>query len=361
MRPSLLIPWILLFGLIGYLGWKEFAPVSPVTSSTTGPTVVVGEPGVPGPGSYASAVRAAAPAVVNIFTKQAATRAPHPFFDHPFGLPKDGLSPDQSSLGSGVIVSADGFVLTNNHVIQEADRIVVALTDGREAEAQVVGTDPDTDLALLKIDLTDLPALAFKETAPVVGDVVLAIGNPFGVGQTVTQGIVSALGRSGLGINTYEDFIQTDAAINPGNSGGALIDARGHLLGINTAIFSRSGGNMGIGFAIPASLARQVMTALQTEGVVRRGWLGVEIAGKDRGEVFVAGILKAGPAQAAGLQAGDQLNVVHGVPVQSPQQVIAQIATLTPGQTIELQVTRAGAQKTLSVTLGERPVKRLSR
>jgi len=288
MRITPMVPWIALAGVIAYVSWFDRWPThSPVTVTPTpelpaqfAANDVVAQAGS-GPISYAPAVAKAAPAVVNIFTTQRVQVQRNPMLEHPFfrfygeQLPNERSA---SSLGSGVIVASDGYILTNNHVVQGAESIVVALHDGREVDAKVIGTDPDTDLALLKIDLQDLPALPFNTTNMAVGDVALAIGNPFGVGQTVTQGIISAQGRSGLGINTYEDFIQTDAAINPGNSGGALIDVNGNLIGINTAIFSRSGGNMGIGFAIPAELAKTVMSSLISHGRVLRGWLGIEIA-----------------------------------------------------------------------------------
>ncbi|MGB2130362.1 MAG: trypsin-like peptidase domain-containing protein, partial [Marinobacterium sp.] len=233
--------------------------------------------------SYADAVDRAAPAVVNIYTRTLVRQPANPLLNDPFfrNFFNSGQLPQQerieSSLGSGVILSPQGYVVTNNHVISGADSIIVALRDGREAVAEVVGVDPDTDLAVLKIKLEDLPSITFASDALRIGNVALAIGNPFGVGQTVTMGIISATGRNRLGLSTYEDFIQTDAAINPGNSGGALVDAYGNLVGINTAIFSKSGGSQGIGFAIPSGLAQQVMQDLITHGRVIRGWLGIEI------------------------------------------------------------------------------------
>ena len=235
-----------------------------------------------GPVSYAAAVQAAAPAVANIYTTKIITERANPFFNNPFfrDFFGDQLAPRQrleNSLGSGVIVSKEGYVITNNHVVEGAAGIEVALRDGRSAEARLVGTDPESDIAVLKIILEDIPTITFSRGKTLrVGDVVLAIGNPFGVGQTVTMGIVSATGRDRVGINTYENFIQTDAAINPGNSGGALIDATGKLVGINTAIFSKSGGSQGIGFAIPASIAKDIMGQIIEKGHVSRGWLGIE-------------------------------------------------------------------------------------
>jgi len=232
-------------------------------------------------GSYSDAVRRAAPAVVSIFTSKEVKVTQHPFFNDPlfrrfFGDGGGDESQRASGLGSGVIVSARGYILTNHHVVEAADEIEVALADGKKLRAKVIGTDQETDLAVLQVDRADLPAITFGQAENTkVGDVVLAIGNPFGVGQTVTMGIVSALGRSGLQINTYENFIQTDAAINPGNSGGALTDAAGNLIGINTAIYSRTGGSLGIGFAIPVSTAKQVMEQIIATGSVTRGWIGV--------------------------------------------------------------------------------------
>lgn len=375
MRITPMVPWIALAGVIAYVSWFDRWPThSPVTATPTpelpaqfAANDVVAQAGS-GPISYAPAVAKAAPAVVNIFTTQRVQVQRNPMLEHPFfrfygeQLPNERSA---SSLGSGVIVASDGYILTNNHVVQGAESIVVALHDGREVDAKVIGTDPDTDLALLKIDLQDLPALPFNTTNMAVGDVALAIGNPFGVGQTVTQGIISAQGRSGLGINTYEDFIQTDAAINPGNSGGALIDVNGNLIGINTAIFSRSGGNMGIGFAIPAELAKTVMSSLISHGRVLRGWLGIEIAssgrtanGRESSDVFIAGVMQGGPADKAGLRRGDQIIEVAGQSVVSANQVIRQIGALAPKARTEIIVRRDGKVRKIDVTMGERPAPR---
>lgn len=375
MRITPMVPWIALAGVIAYVSWFDRWPThSPVTVTPTpelpaqfAANDVVAQAGS-GPISYAPAVAKAAPAVVNIFTTQRVQVQRNPMLEHPFfrfygeQLPNERSA---SSLGSGVIVASDGYILTNNHVVQGAESIVVALHDGREVDAKVIGTDPDTDLALLKIDLQDLPALPFNTTNMAVGDVALAIGNPFGVGQTVTQGIISAQGRSGLGINTYEDFIQTDAAINPGNSGGALIDVNGNLIGINTAIFSRSGGNMGIGFAIPAELAKTVMSSLISHGRVLRGWLGIEIAssgrtanGRESSDVFIAGVMQGGPADKAGLRRGDQIIEVAGQSVVSANQVIRQIGALAPKARTEIIVRRDGKVRKIDVTMGERPAPR---
>jgi serine protease DegS len=326
------------------------------------------------PASYADAVQAAVPAVANIYTTKVVTQRPSsplfsdPIFRHFFGgdagVPKQRL---ESSLGSGVIISAEGYVLTNNHVIDGADEIQVALTDGRSASAIVVGTDPETDLALLKVNLTHLPTIVFARTEELrVGDVVLAIGNPFGVGQTVTQGIVSATGRQQLGISAFENFIQTDAAINPGNSGGALINTAGQLVGINTAMFSRSGGSQGIGFAIPASLAKTVMEQILDKGRVIRGWLGIEAQDitpdlaesfglRDHRGAIVAGVYPGSAADRAGLLPGDILTGVGEKTVDDALSAMNITAALTPGSHVELAVVRNGKPLSLRTTIEERP------
>ncbi len=327
------------------------------------------------PGSYAVAVAAAAPAVVNIHTTKrvSVSRMPLPadpalrkFFEQMPGLNQQQQA---TNLGSGVVVSAKGHVLTNFHVIEGADEIIVALTDGRQAVATVVGVDADSDLAVLSIALTNLPLLRFTLLeAPRVGDVVLAIGNPFGVGQTITMGIVSALGRTGLGINTYENFIQTDAAINPGNSGGALIDTQGRLVGINSAIYSKSGGSLGIGFAIPAEAAQTVLSQILTFGYVKRGWLGIEpqdmtadlarAFGLERADgVIIAGMLRDGPAAKGGLKVGDIIQEIDGKPVNDTQRFMARIAAKAPGEALELKLYRNGRLQTLTLTAGQRPAK----
>ncbi|QYY31298.1 MULTISPECIES: Do family serine endopeptidase [Cupriavidus] len=323
--------------------------------------------------SYSEAARQAMPAVVNIFTsKNGSRRSPHPQAEDPwfrffFGDRLPERQEPVSSLGSGVIVSAEGYILTNHHVVDGADEIEVALTDGRKANAKVVGSDPETDLAVLKISLKELPAITLGRLENVkVGDVVLAIGNPFGVGQTVTMGIVSALGRSHLGINTFENFIQTDAAINPGNSGGALVDAQGNLLGINTAIYSRSGGSLGIGFAIPVSTAKQVMESIISTGSVTRGWIGVEpqdmtpeIAesfGLDAKQgALIAAVVQGGPADKAGVKPGDVLASVDGQPITDTTALLNAIAQLKPGVDIKMKVIRRGKPAELTVTIGKRP------
>ena len=323
--------------------------------------------------SFAGAVAQATPAVENIYTTKMTAQRPNPLLEEPlfkyffgdgFSSPRQRL---ETNLGSGVIISEQGYILTNNHVIEGADEIQVALKDGRHIEATVVGTDPDTDLAVLRVQLPDLPSITIGRSAALqVGDVVLAIGNPFGVGQTVTLGIVSATGRSQLGINTFEDFIQTDAAINPGNSGGALINARGHLVGINTAIFSRSGGSQGIGFAIPVKLAKGVMQQIIERGRVVRGWLGIEIQAitpelaesfgwSQAKGVIIAGILRQGPADQAGLKPGDIITHINGAPVSGNNQVLVLITNTEPGRSIELSLVRRGESLVLTARVEQRP------
>lgn len=325
-----------------------------------------------GPVSYADAVIIAAPAVANLYTTKVIGKPSHPLFEDPqfrrfFGdnLPKQRRM--ESSLGSAVIMSPEGYLLTNNHVTTGADQIVVALKDGRETLARVIGSDPETDLAVLKIDLKNLPAITIGRSDNIrIGDVALAIGNPFGVGQTVTMGIISATGRNQLGLNTYEDFIQTDAAINPGNSGGALVDANGNLTGINTAIFSKSGGSQGIGFAIPVKLALDVMKAIIEHGQVIRGWLGIEVQPltqelaesfglKDRPGIVVAGIFRDGPAQKAGLQLGDVILSIDGEPAGDGRRSMNQVARTKPGDKIAIQVMRNSKELTFNAEVGLRP------
>ena len=372
MRFKILLPWVLLAGALAWL-WTLYNPsVLPAAAPTLPPerTPVVAAPAVSGPASYAAAVQVAAPAVVNIYTTQKIERQLHPLMQDPFfrrffgdGQPDERM---ESSLGSGVIVSPEGYVLTNNHVVAQADEIRVALKDGRETTATVVGTDPGTDIAVLKVTLDKLPVLPFRDSALEVGDVVLAIGNPFGVGQTVTQGIVSALGRQGLGITTFEDFIQTDAAINPGNSGGALIDVSGNLVGVNSAIYSRTGGNQGIGFAIPAHLARSVMQAIIKDGKVIRGWLGIEVRTMDEAlaqrigskvtkGVAIAGVVRGGPAHAGGMEPGDILTAINGEAIPDAPAAINRIAALKPGTEMRAIVLRQNREVELKLRIGERP------
>lgn len=327
-----------------------------------------------GPVSYAAAVAKAAPAVVNIFTSKHVASRPSPLLNDPlfrrfFGDSFPGLERDrvETSLGSGVIVSPQGYVLTNNHVIDGADQIRVALADGRFADAQLVGADPDTDLAVLKVALQDLPVIGLGNSDALrVGDVVLAIGNPFGVGQTVTQGIVSATGRTRLGLSTFEDFIQTDAAINPGNSGGALVTAHGDLVGINTAIFSRSGGSMGIGFAIPTQLAEQALSSIIEHGRVIRGWLGIEAQAltpqlaesfglSSTDGVLIAGVLRGGPADRAGLQPADIVLKLDDQPVRDSQALLRLITAHKPGETLKIEGYRNGRIFRTEAIVAERP------
>lgn len=360
----------------------EWLPDRPAAA----PPALPGPPAVPGPlttpgsvappavmpaESFHDAVGRAMPSVVNVFTSKQVRARRNPLLNDPlfrrfFGEFGDDVQRAES-LGSGVIVSPAGYVLTNNHVVEAADEIEVALNDGRKLLAKVVGSDPETDLAVLRVQGEQLPAISFGQSERLrVGDVVLAIGNPFGVGQTVTSGIVSALGRSGLQINTFENFIQTDAAINPGNSGGALVDTRGDLVGINTAIYSRTGGSLGIGFAIPVSTAKMVLDQIVKSGTVTRGWIGVEVQeitpevaesfrlGDARGTI-VAGVLRGGPADRAGIKPGDLLTAINGTPVSDPQAMLNLVAALAPGSSAKMRVQREAKTLELVVTVGKRP------
>lgn len=347
--------------------WLRQAPLalSPPAAPAAAVAVAPAAPSVDGTPTYADAAQRALPAVVSVFTtKEVRRRAGDPLFEQFFGgRPGDKVS----GLGSGVIATADGYALTNNHVIEGADEILVALSDGRRVEAKLVGTDPESDVAVLKIDAPNLPAIAFGRAEDLkVGDVVLAIGNPFGVGQTVTAGIVSALGRNNLGINRYENFIQTDAAINQGNSGGALVDARGRLIGINTAIYSRTGGSIGIGFAIPATLVADVMGQLIRTGKVVRGYFGiepvdvtpelVEALKLNRNEgVLVRGVQRSAPAGKAGMEPGDIVLTINGSAVRDTPDLLAQIAKLAPGSTAQVKVLRRDKEVDLAVEVAERP------
>ena len=330
------------------------------------------------PGSYHDAVKKSMPAVVNIFTSKANTKpktrkensnkSADPLFKFFFGDQPPDAEPS-SSLGSGVIVSPEGVILTNYHVISDADEIDVALSDGRKVKAKIIGGDPETDIAVLKIDVKQLPTpiTLGKIESIHVGDVVLAIGNPFGVGQTVTSGIISALGRDHVGINTFENFIQTDAAINPGNSGGALVDTRGHLIGINTAIYSNNGGSMGIGFAIPVNLAKQVMESILANGSVTRGWIGVEPQNlsqelleslgppQNTAGVLISGVLEGGPAAKGGIKPGDVLVAVNGNGTKDVRQLLNQIAQIGPGNEATLKILRKDKELELKVQTGKRP------
>ena len=346
---------------------------SGVVSIVTAPAVqTVGLPGPSNANSYAAAARRASPAVVSVTASKGSARNPHasdPWFKFFNGEGAEPGDPRQRQvgLGSGVIVSPEGYLLTNNHVIEGADDIEVQLSDSRKARAKVVGADPDTDVAVLKIELDRLPVITFGDADGLqVGDVVLAIGNPFGVGQTVTSGIVSALGRNHLGINTFENFIQTDAAINPGNSGGALVDTNGNLLGINTAIYSRSGGSLGIGFAIPVSIARQVMEGLVKDGMVTRGWIGVEPRDltPEIAETFklpiqqgvlITGVLQNGPASAGGMRPGDVVVKIADTPVSNTRQLLNAVAALKPQAAAVIGVQRGDKTLDLNVTVAQRP------
>jgi serine protease DegQ len=317
---------------------------------------------------FSEAAKRAAPTVVSVITSSAVTRHPQsndPWFRYFFGEQESDTP--QSGVGSGVIVTQDGYVLTNNHVIEHMDDIEVVLSDGRKAKAKVIGTDPESDLAVLKIDLDKLPTITFGDSDSLeVGDAVLAIGNPFGVGQTVTSGIVSALGRNQLGINTFENFIQTDAAINPGNSGGALVDANGNLMGVNSAIYSRSGGSMGIGFAIPVSTARQVMDSLIRDGQVTRGWIGVEPRDLTpeiaetfnmpiKEGVLIAGVLHNGPAAQGGIKPGDVVVQVGAAKVANTAQLLNAVAGLKPGDVAAIALQRGASRVSVNVTVAQRP------
>ena len=321
-------------------------------------------------GGFHTAAEVAMPSVVNIFTSKEVRAPSHPFMDDPFfqRFFGDRFGPrTERSLGSGVIVSPEGYILTNHHVVEAASEIQVALMDGRNAEARIIGSDPESDLAVLKIDLDELPSITFGESEKArVGDIVLAIGNPFGVGQTMTMGIIGALGRSQVGINTFENFIQTDAAINPGNSGGALTDTSGNLIGINTAIYSRSGGSLGIGFAIPVDAAKQIMQQIIETGGVVRGWLGVSMQDltpelaesfglKKAGGALIAGVLKNGPADDAGIKPGDVLVAVNGKLVFNSSEMLNMVASLAPGKSAALTILRNGGQQDIQVRIGKRP------
>ncbi len=344
------------------------APEHVIPAATTPPSTR--------PASYAGAVEPAAKAVVNVYTSKVITRKRHPLLDDPLfrhffgnqlGTPRKRT---QTSLGSGVIVSGQGYILTNNHVIAGADEIQVLLQDGRSSSASVVGVDADTDLAVLRIGLDNLPTITIGPTAGLrVGDIALAIGNPFGVGQTVTLGIISATGRNQLGINRYENFIQTDAAINPGNSGGALINAWGELIGINTAIYSRSGGSQGIGFAIPSDMVSNVMKQIIEQGHVDRGWLGVEAQDltpalassfgvKDIHGLLIAGVLRGGPADRAGIMPGDVFERINDEEVVNARAAMSDIAQSGPDFELKIEGVRDGRPFQATVTTGRRPESR---
>ncbi len=350
--------------------WLPGKPAVPVEVNQAAPAESAGVRGRTA--SYSDAVRKAAPAVVSIFTSKEVKRPRNPFmndplFRHFFGERFEDEAQRAFGLGSGVIISPRGYILTNQHVVEAADEIEVALSDGKKLAAKVVGNDPETDLAVLHVDAQNLPAITLGQAENLkVGDVVLAIGNPLGVGQTVTMGIISALHRTGLRINTFENFIQTDAAINQGNSGGALVDASGNLVGINTAILSQSGGSIGIGFAIPVSIAKQVMEQLIETGAVTRGWVGVELqeitpelaesfkAGTTAG-VLVAGVQRGSPADRAGVKPGDIILAVDGTQATDPDSMRGLIVALVPGRETKLRLRRGTREFELPITIGKRP------
>ncbi len=326
----------------------------------------------PRPNSYYDAVKRAMPSVVNIFTRQDIKESAHPLLSDPifqrfFGDQFEPRTRRRSNLGSGVIVSTDGYILTNHHVIESAVEMEIALSDERKIEAKLVGSDPETDLAVLKIDMQNLPAITFGHSEQAkIGDVVLAIGNPFGVGQSVTMGIIGALGRTKVGINTFENFIQTDAAVNPGNSGGALTDTQGNLIGINTAIYSRSGGSLGIGFAIPVHIAKTIMEQIIQTGGVVRGWLGISMQDmtKELADSFnlnsttgalIASVLKDGPADRAGVKPGDIMIAIEDKPIHNTSELLNKVAALSPGKTITVTIQRGGKQKAVQIEVGTRP------
>lgn len=355
-------------------GWLEVLqqrPAQLVTVHEAAPVVAAAGKAVLA-GSYAPASAKAQPAVVNIYTSKQVKVPLHPLLNDPFfrrffGERVPYATQRASSLGSGVIVSAEGYIVTNNHVVESADEIEVALSDGRTASATVIGSDPESDLAVIRIQLGKLPVATIGDSDRLqVGDVVLAIGNPFGVGQTVTMGIVSALGRTQTEVNPFESFIQTDAAINPGNSGGALIDAQGNLIGINTAIYSKTGASHGIGFAIPVNAVRKVMEQIMRQGSVTRGWLGVEMQNLTpdlavsfnlpvkRG-IIIAGVVRNGPAYRAGIRPGDVLIEIAGKPVAESVAAINQIAAIVPGNSTPMTIVRNGQALQLQVEVGKRP------
>ena len=353
--------------------WLPTRPAAPVTLQQAPAAVGDDEPKTSG--SYRDAARAALPAVVHIYTTQQVKAKRHPLLDDPvfrhfFGDRPDSQPQQNLGLGSGVLVSNDGYILTNFHVVEAAKDIQVSLNDGHTYQAKVIGSDPESDLAVLQIKADKLPAITFGQMETLrVGDVVLAIGNPFGVGQTVTMGIVSALGRSHLGINTFENFIQTDAAINPGNSGGALVDVNGNLVGINTAIYSRTGGSLGIGFAIPVSSAKNIMEQIIQNGAVTRGWIGVEAQEitPELAESFglpnndgtlIAGVVRGSPAESAGIRPGDVLLTVGGKPVTDPQVMLDLIAALKPEERAAFRLRRDKSVLELQVKVGKRPAMR---
>jgi len=368
MRPELL-PWIMHSGVVngsvvngGVVTLKQVAPDKESTLNS-----------VSNLNSFSNVTKKVMPSVVSVFTSQEVKVSQHPLFNNPnfreflgLGDQFEEQTKRKTGLGSGVIISPEGYILTNHHVIAAADEIEIALDDGRNAKAIIIGSDPETDLAVIKIDMEGLPSITFGHSDQAkVGDIVLAIGNPFGLGQTVTMGIISALGRT-LGINTYESFIQTDAAINPGNSGGALVDIKGNLIGINTLIYSQSGGSLGIGLSIPTVVAKQIMEQIIQTGNVTRGYIGVEVQDltKELAESFkltgtegalIAGVRQEGPADNAGIKPGDILIAVEGKPVTSSSDMLNLIAVLSPGQTATFMVLRNQEEKSFKIRIDKRP------
>ena len=368
MRPELL-PWIMHSGVVngsvvngGVVTLKQVAPDKESTLNS-----------VSNLNSFSNVTKKVMPSVVSVFTSQEVKVSQHPLFNNPnfreflgLGDQFEEQTKRKTGLGSGVIISPEGYILTNHHVIAAADEIEIALDDGRNAKAIIIGSDPETDLAVIKIDMKGLPSITFGHSDQAkVGDIVLAIGNPFGLGQTVTMGIISALGRT-LGINTYESFIQTDAAINPGNSGGALVDIKGNLIGINTLIYSQSGGSLGIGLSIPTVVAKQIMEQIIQTGNVTRGYIGVEVQDltKELAESFkltgtegalIAGVRQKGPADNAGIKPGDILIAVEGKPVTSSSDMLNLIAVLSPGQTATFMVLRNQEEKSFKIRIDKRP------
>ena len=341
------------------------------TSGKRTPVIVEADPAAY---SYADAVTLSAPSVVTIYTMKTITDKPHPLLDDPvfgqfFGdqLQRRQRSHSETNLGSGVIIGSDGYILTNQHVVDGADEILISLADGRGSKAVLIGEDKDTDIAILQIPITGLAGIRVADMPTIrVGDVVLAIGNPLNVGQTVTMGIVSATGRDRIGLNTFENFIQTDAAINPGNSGGALINARGELIGINTAIFSQRVGAQGIGFAIPISLALDIMQQIIEFGEVTRGWLGVEgteisaraaLATGDPGikGALIVGVFIDSPADMAGIRAGDIVIAVDAKPVLGIRDLLDKITLRKPGEQVRVTIYRGPEKMTLDMKVTQRP------
>ena len=363
------------------LGWTPFTKAQESPSPAVEVAIPFPVPGVPSQQPLVEVARDVTPAVVNISTtriyKGREDLSRNPFFEDPlfrrffgdeffhrFEVPQERR---EQSLGSGVIIDPDGFILTNNHVVSMADEIKVFLGDRREFKGKIVGNDPKTDLAIIKIDASELPSIPWGDSSNLqVGELVLAVGNPFGLNQTVTMGIISAVGRANVGIADYEDFIQTDAAINPGNSGGALVNLKGELIGINTAIYTQSGGYMGVGFAVPSNMARLVMESLISEGRVVRGWLGIIIQdlNADLTEQFglnetrgalVSDVLDDSPAQMGGLQRGDVILELNEEPVENVNQLRNRVAQMPAGSTVRLTVIRDEERKEFSVTIGEQP------